>query len=108
MDNQLKHFSELANRSGAAEPGALTGGDSSDRHCGQLRERMPGLRQREPSNDPPALLRSAENLAAFLARLCGAAAMLGIAARERIVRLAVKDILIGDDTVTIRHSISAP
>ena len=86
----------------------------------QLRERMPGLRQREQAlraelqaiadqaNDRTAFLRLAENLTAFLARLRGAADTLSITERQRIVRLVVKDVLIGDDTITIRHSISVP
>jgi site-specific DNA recombinase len=86
----------------------------------QLRERMPALRQREQvlrgelqaiadqANDQAALLRLAETLTAFLARLHGAADTLSITERQRIVRLVVKDILIGDDTITIRHSISVP
>jgi len=86
----------------------------------ELRERMPGLRQREQTlraelqaiadqaNDRATFLRLAENLTAFLARLRGAADTLSIAERQRIVRLVVKDVLIGDDTSTIRHSISVP
>jgi site-specific DNA recombinase len=86
----------------------------------QLRERMPGLRQREQAlraelqaiadqaNDRAVFLRLAENLTAFLARLRGAADTLSITERQRIVRLVVKDVLIGDDTITIRHSISVP
>jgi site-specific DNA recombinase len=85
----------------------------------ELRERMPGLRQREQvlraelqaiadqANDRAAFLRLAENLTAFLARLRGADT-LSISERQRIVRLVVKDVLIGDDTITIRHSISVP
>ncbi len=86
----------------------------------QLRERMPGLRQREQAlraelqaiadqaNDRAAFLRLAENLTAFLSRLRGAADTLSITERQRIVRLVVKDVLIGEDTITIRHSISVP
>ena len=86
----------------------------------QLGERMPGLRQREQAlrtelqaiadqaNDREAFLRLAENLTAFLARLHDAADTLSINERQRIVRLVVKDVLIGDDTITIRHSISVP
>jgi len=33
---------------------------------------------------------------------------LSITERQRIVRLVVKDVLIGDDSITIRHSISVP
>src|SRR5580700_8369658 len=86
----------------------------------QLREPMPALRQREQAlraelqaiadqaNDRATFLRLAENLTAFLARLRGAADTLTITERQRIVRLIVKDVLIGDDTITIRHSISVP
>ena len=86
----------------------------------QLRERMPALRQREQAlraelqaiadqtNDRAAFLRLAESLTAFLDRLHGAADTLSITERQRIVRLVVKDVLIGDDTITIRHSIPVP
>jgi site-specific DNA recombinase len=86
----------------------------------QLRERMPGLRQREQvlraelqaiadqANDRAVFLRLAENLTAFLTRLRSAADTLSITERQRIVRLVVKDVLVGDDTITIRHSISVP
>jgi site-specific DNA recombinase len=86
----------------------------------QLRERMPALRQREQAiraelqaiadqaNDRAVFLRLAETLTVFLARLRGAADTLSITERQRIVRLVVKDILIGDDTITIRHSIPVP
>jgi site-specific DNA recombinase len=83
----------------------------------QLRERMPILRQREQfiraqlqaiadqANDRATFLRLAETLTAFLARLHGAADTLNIDERQRIVRLVVKEVLIGEDTITIRHSI---
>src|ERR1700688_829209 len=86
----------------------------------QLRERMPGLRQREQAlraelqaiadqaNVRATFLRLAENLTAFLSRLRGAADTLRMTERQRIVRLVVKDVLIGDDAITIRHSISIP
>jgi site-specific DNA recombinase len=86
----------------------------------QLRERMPGLRQREQTlraelqaiadqtNDRAAFLRLAETLTAFLARLRSAAETLSVTERQRIVRLVVKDVLMGDDTITIRHSIPIP
>ena len=83
----------------------------------QLRERMPLLRQREQSlraelqaiadqaTDRATFLRLAETLAAFLGRLRSAADTLDVIERQRIVRLVVKDILIGDDTIVIRHCI---
>jgi len=85
----------------------------------QLRERMPSLRQREQAlraelqaiadqaNDRAALLRLAETLTAFLARLHSAADTLDVTERQRIVRLVVKDVLVGDDKIVIRHCIPA-
>jgi len=86
----------------------------------QLRERMPMLRQREQAlraelqaiadqaNDRAAFLRLAETLTAFLTRLRSAADSLSVIERQKIVRLLVKEILIGEDTITIRHSIPIP
>src|SRR6267142_234605 len=86
----------------------------------QLRERMPGLRQRQQTlraelqaiadqiNDRAAFLRLAETLTAFLARLRSAAETLSVIERQKIVRLLVKDILVAEDTITIRHSIPIP
>jgi len=83
----------------------------------QLRQRMPPLRQREQAlhaelqaiadqaTDRATFLRLAETLTAFLARLRSAAGTLDIIERQRIVRLVVKDILIGDDKILIRHCI---
>ena len=85
----------------------------------QLCERMPSLRQREQAlraelqaiadqaNDRAALLRLAETLTAFLARLHSAADTLDVIERQRIVRLVVKDVLVGDDNIVIRHCIPA-
>src|ERR1700745_2142450 len=86
----------------------------------QLRERMPVLRQRQQAltaelqaiadqtDDRAAFLRLAETLTAFLARLRSAAETLSVIERQNIVRLLVKDVLIGEDTITIRHSIPIP
>src|SRR5947199_10458891 len=81
---------------------------------------MPVLRQRQQAlsaelqaiadqtNDRAAFLRLAETLSAFLVRLRSAAETLSIIERQKIVRLLVKDILVGEDTITIRHSIPIP
>jgi site-specific DNA recombinase len=86
----------------------------------QLRERMPALRHRQQTlraelqaiadqtNDRAAFLRLAETLTAFLARLRSAAETLSVLERQRIVRLLVKEVLVGEDTITIRHSIPIP
>src|SRR5215472_7504812 len=81
---------------------------------------MPMLRQREQAlraelqaiadqaNDRAAFLRLAETLTAFLSRLRSAAESLSVIERQKIVRLLVKEILVGVDTITIRHSIPIP
>jgi site-specific DNA recombinase len=83
----------------------------------QLRERMPSLRQRQQSlrdelqaiadqaNDREKFIRLAETLTAFLSRMRAAADTLDVLERQTIVRLIVKEILIGDDTIVIRHCI---
>jgi site-specific DNA recombinase len=85
-----------------------------------LRRRMPELRKREQAShaelhlmvnqlaDREASLRLAETLTSFLARLRVAAKTLDVEERQRIVRLLVKEILIGDDAIVIRHSIPTP
>src|SRR5215475_225506 len=86
----------------------------------QLRERMPMLRQRQQTlraelqaiadqaNDRAAFLRLAETLTAFLTRVRSAAETLSVIERQKIVRLLVKEILVGEDATTIRHSIPIP
>ena len=86
----------------------------------QLRERMPLLRQREQTlrdelnalveqtRERAAHLRLAETLSAFLTRLRAAAETLDIVERQRIVRLVVKEVLVNDDTIVIRHCIPVP
>src|SRR5947208_11586759 len=77
----------------------------------QLRERMPVLRQRQQAlsaelqaiadqtNDRAAFLRLAETLSAFLARLRSAAETLSVIERQKIARMLVKDVLLGEDTI---------
>src|SRR5260370_7856345 len=81
---------------------------------------MPELRRREyaaraelqsiadQTTDRAAYLRLAETLTAFLARLRSSAETLDIIERQRVVRLLVKEILVGDDRIVIRHSIPLP
>ena len=83
----------------------------------QLRQRMPALRQRQQAlstelqliadqtRERAAYMRLAETLAAFLARMRVAAETLDIAERQRVVRLVVKEVLVDDDTIVIRHCI---
>ena len=55
--------------------------------------------------DRETYLRLAETLTGFLARMRSSAETPDIAERQRIVRLIVKEVLVEEDTVTIRHSI---
>src|SRR5262249_43256506 len=86
----------------------------------QLRERMPSLRQREralrmelqsiadQTRERATYLHLAETLSAFLARLRDSANTLDVVERQRIVRLVIKEVLVGDDTIVIRHCIPVP
>jgi site-specific DNA recombinase len=83
----------------------------------ELRRRMPELRAREQTMrtelqairdqaaDRMIFLRLAETLTAFLQKLRASAQALDVSDRQRIVRLLVKDVLVDDDTVIIRHSL---
>src|SRR6516162_2453790 len=85
-----------------------------------LRRRMPELREREQAigagldaiqnqlADRAGYLRLAETMTSFLARLRTTAKTLDVSERQRIVQLLVKEILVDDDTIVIRHSIPAP
>jgi site-specific DNA recombinase len=83
----------------------------------ELRQRLPALRKREAANRSElqsitdqittraAYLRLAQTLTVFLDRLRESADTLNVEDRQRIVRLLVKEVLVADDTIVIRHSI---
>jgi site-specific DNA recombinase len=83
----------------------------------ELRARMPHLRAREANlrsqldaldtraADQDAYLKLADDLGGFLAQLRGSAATASIPERQRVLRLLVKDVLIGPEKITIRHRI---
>jgi site-specific DNA recombinase len=85
-----------------------------------LRRRMPELRKREQAiggelsaiqsqlADRAGYLRLAETITSFLARLRATAKTLDVSERQRIVRLLVKEILVSNDAIVIRHAIPAP
>ena len=85
----------------------------------ELRAKMPHLRARETSlrgqlgaldaqlADRDAYLKLADDLEGFLAQLRGNAATATVEDRQRVLRLLVKDILIGPEKITIRHRIPA-
>jgi site-specific DNA recombinase len=88
----------------------------------ELRARMPVLRKRQTTvraqrdaldaelHDAETYLKLAETLEGFLARLADGLDQLTITERQRVLRLVVREVLIGgdDDTVAIRHSIPTP
>ena len=72
---------------------------------GLIRERHSDPMRKTTSRERENCLRLAETLASFLARLRESAETLDIAERQRIVRLLVRNVLVGDDEIIIRHSI---
>ena len=87
---------------------------------GQLRYRMPQLRKQQQAvqtelqsletvaTDPAQCLRLVESLADFRRRLQMRAHTLEVTEQQKILRLLVKEILVGKETLTIRHSIRIP
>ena len=83
----------------------------------ELRARMPHLRAREgnlgrqlealdaQTADQDAYLKLADDLEGFLTRLHTNAATATVKDRQRVLRLIVKDILIGPEKIIIRHRI---
>jgi site-specific DNA recombinase len=86
----------------------------------QLRSRMPELRKQQQAvqaelqslaaatSDQAHCLRLVETLTDFCTQLRLRADTLEVTERQKIVRLLVKEILVGRDTLTIRHSIRIP
>jgi site-specific DNA recombinase len=86
----------------------------------QLRSRMPELRKQQQAvqaelqsletatADHVHCLRLMETLTDFSAQLRLRADTLEVTERQKIVRLLVKEILVGRDTLTLRHSIRIP
>jgi site-specific DNA recombinase len=86
----------------------------------QLRARMPELRKQQQalqaerqslaatSADQAHCLRLAETLSGFCAQLRSRAATLDVSEQQKILRLLVKEILVGKDTLIIRHSMPIP
>jgi site-specific DNA recombinase len=88
----------------------------------ELRTRMPALRKRQTAiraqldtleselHDAETYLKLADTLEGFLGRLTDGLDQLNLDDQQRVLRLVVREVLIGgdDDTVTIRHSIPTP
>ncbi len=86
----------------------------------QLRQRMPALQKQAQAVgselqslemaavDEAKYLQLAEGLGGFRSKLRVRADTLDIALRQQILRLIVKEVLVGVDTITLRHSIPIP
>ncbi|MBP1598229.1 MAG: invertase [Acidobacteria bacterium] len=86
----------------------------------QLRSRMPELRKQDQAvqaelqsletavGDQTKYLRLVETLADFRARLRARADTLDVPEQQKVMRLLVKEVLVGRETITIRHSIRIP
>ena len=86
----------------------------------QLRHRMPNLRKQAQAIeselqslemaavDQAKYLQLAESLGGFRTKLRVRAETLDVAVRQQILRLVVKEVLVGTDTITLRHSIPIP
>src|SRR5215470_12553046 len=83
----------------------------------ELRQRIPNLRKQQQtiesqlhsleiaSEDQSRYLRLAETLSEFRGRLRSRADTLDVIERQKILRLVVQEIIVGTDTIRIRHSI---
>ena len=86
----------------------------------QLRQRMPQLRRQAQAIeselqslemaavDDAKYLQLVENLTGFRTKLRSRAETLEVQERQQILRLVTKEILVGSDTITLRHSIPVP
>jgi site-specific DNA recombinase len=83
----------------------------------ELRRRMPALRKREAAlkselnsiesaaSDQHAIFRVADNIDNFLFQLRKTADTMEVLERQRVLRLVVKEVLIDDETINIKHSV---
>jgi site-specific DNA recombinase len=86
----------------------------------QLRQRMPALQKQAQAVgselqslemaavDEAKYLQLAESLGGFRTKLRVRAETLEVTVRQQILRLVVKEVLVGADTITLRHSIPIP
>ena len=83
----------------------------------ELRSRMPVLRKREAAlkselnsiestaSDQHAILRVADNIDNFLFQLRKTADTMEVLERQKVLRLVIKEVLIDDETINIKHSV---
>ena len=83
----------------------------------ELRKRIPVLRKRETAikkelqgmhmrlTDHRRLLTLTENMESFLRRLKESAETLSVPERQKVVRMVVREVIVGSDIITVKHSI---
>lgn len=83
----------------------------------ELRQRMPGLRKKQSAAQKELegahwqalaeaqLQQLDQSLESFLGRLKQSAKKLSVAEKQKIIRLLVKDVIVENDTITVRHCI---
>ncbi len=83
----------------------------------ELRKRIPVLRKRETAIkkelqgmhmrliDHRRLLTLTENMESFLRRLKESAETLSVPERQKVVRMVVREVIVGSDIITVKHSI---
>jgi site-specific DNA recombinase len=86
----------------------------------ELRSRIPKLRKREKSLneelnciesdliDQGVLLKLVDNIDNFMGKLRGAADTMSVVERQKVLRLIVKEVLIDDENIKVKHSIPLP
>jgi len=124
---EIQSFNPTKQRKESIEKELLRLGNSTQRlldayqenliEIDELRDRMPQLKRRRKTleselaslesalTDQKSVLRLATDIESFLNQLKTAADTLCVKEQQKILRLIVKEILIDDETVTIKHSI---
>lgn len=110
LDRELRRTERAMNRLVEAYQEDLISLDDLRVRTPELRKKATAVRAQLEAVEAQAVdretyLQLAENLEGFLARLRHAAESSSIPERQRVVRLLVKEVLVGPERVVIRHSI---
>ncbi len=110
LDRDLRRTERATNRLVEAYQEDLISLDDLRRRAPGLRKKATALRAQIEALEAQAVdreryLQLAENLEGFVSRLRHAAESSSIKERQRVVRLIVREVLVGADRVVIRHSI---
>jgi site-specific DNA recombinase len=113
LERELRRTERAIHRLVEAYQEELITLDELRRRTPELRKKAAALRAQLKALEAQALdretyLQLAENLEGFLVRLRSAAESSSIAERQRVLRLLVKEVLVGPERVVIRHSIPSP